>query len=176
MTQSDFPASYDIVPALIDGLDYPEADSINPLIQGARNCQVALEEKPYAPDSAYHGTIWNWATVKEALQDLARIEMAEISVGVPVSTGYVDVVFINPGRFNKTNSNGLGFIICAQRLDADGDSAFLNQDYPDLGVHPVTQLNYDGSGDVKGFRLAGLPTSGDYQRARYRYFAMEVAW
>lgn len=176
MTQSDFPNSLDVMPGNFDGIDYVEAETLNPIIQGARACQTALEEKPYAPDSAYHGSLWNWGTVKAALQDLARIEVAEISVGIPVPAGYVDIPLLNPGRFNKTSTNGLGFIIVAQRLDADGDSAFLPDEYPNYPNHPVTQLNYDGSGNLIGFRLNWLVTSGDYSRIRFRYLAMEVAF
>lgn len=174
---SDFPNSYDVQPAVSDGIDFVDDDTFNPLLQGAWNLQDALGTKPYAPDPSGHGSWWNFPpSVAQALQELARIEVREISVSMPNSAGYEDIKFRFPGRFTKTSVNSVQMIVIVQRLDADGDALYLSDDYPVLPNNPVTQFNYDGSNNVEGFRLNGLPTSGDYRDERFRYLAMEVDW
>ena len=176
-SSSDFPASYDVQPAVSDGVDFVADDEINPIIQGAWKMQEALGNVPYAPQATGHGSWWNFpASVAGALEELARIEVREISISMPNSNGYEDIVFKNPGRFTGTTTNSVEMIVVVQRIDADGDALYLSDDYPNLPNNPVTQLNYDASNNVEGFRLNGLPTSGDYRDARFRYFAMEVDW
>lgn len=176
-SSSDFPNSYDVQPAVSDGVDFVDADALNPLIQGAWKLQEALGNVPYSPQATGHGSWWNFpASVADALKELARIEMRDIKVVTPVSTAYEDILFKNPGRFTKTTTNGVKMLVIAHRLDADGDALYLPNDYPQISNNPVTQFNFDASNDVEGFRLAGLPTSGDFEEVSFRYLAMEVDW
>ena len=100
---SSFPEKFDVLPRLVDGIDFLTAPYWNHLLSGTQKMTSAIGGEPLD----YNGVSWPVGvdTIDEALAELSRVD-AGIATLYPADQGFAGEVYFTPGRFTRTSGSG----------------------------------------------------------------------
>lgn len=100
---SVFPEKFDVLPRLVDGIDFLTATYWNHLTSGAQRMTAAIGADPLV----FNGVTWPGGTnsIDDAMAQLSRIDagIATLAIG---SQGFAGDVVFKTGRFLRTSSSG----------------------------------------------------------------------
>tara|TARA_R110000824_G_scaffold82382_3_gene206482 strand:- start:4055 stop:4621 length:567 start_codon:yes stop_codon:yes gene_type:complete len=171
---SDFPATFDVLPRLVDGIDFLTASYWNTLSSGSRRMTAALGSSPLT----YDGVAWaSGASIDDAFVELSRVDAGYATLTRRARSGFTDpiayggqITFKNL-RFQRTSASGLNpnvpFVVLVSPGEADGRGITTN-----TTEGFMVSYVYDTSSPylVAGFTVETVQTNGDETKE------LEIAW
>lgn len=103
VSASSFPEKFDVLPRLVDGIDFLTASYWNHLISGAQKMTSAIGGTPLD----FNGVTWPGGTnnIDDALSHLSRIDAGTLTL-YPAAQGFEGEIVFAPGRFTRTSGSG----------------------------------------------------------------------